>query len=444
MTRRYISPSEIASMDCWRSYNWKRQGIKSRRSPKALSFGSAWDAFMGEWFRPVGTLKDVGDGARDGRDTLTRFQQSIDAGMKVLDAEKEKANATFVQLYGDGDAEVEAEYQEHVELLRGMGTHFAEWFDEDVHGVCRAAQFKVDVPLRSAKGTRASTKYSLHGYIDRVMEINGELWIVDDKTTGLIDDSFHDDFENDLQMPLYAYAMELMGYNISGIAIFAAAKKVPAVPELRKTPVVLTKEDGSPVTEPIACQDCDGRAVMPSEDDFDVEVPCARCEGRGVEMFKTGPRAGTVKTKNVTRPALRSMLSESGSLNYTTNMTQFLNAIHRHGLDPQHYVRELEWLKEKDSSNFFGYAPIHVSQAMIDEAAEILRNAGPMLDKIPDVPMRSRFRCKRCTFQIACVERNEAARADIIKTFFTTREEREAERQKAESQNTNQTEEVPA
>ena len=408
--RRYISPSEIASMDCWRAYNWKRRGIKPRRSPKALSFGSAWDAFMGEWFRPIGTLKDVGDGRRDERTISQRLEESLIEGRKVLDEAKDRANSHFVALYGDGDAEVEAEYKEHCEMLLGMAEHFAEWFDEEVHGTCRAAQMKVDVPLRSAAGTRASTKYSLHGYIDRVMEINGELWIVDDKTTAGIDDSFHDDFEDDLQMPLYAYAMELMGHNISGIAIFAAAKKVPVMPELRKTLVNVLDENGEPLLQAVA--DEDGNAVT----------------------YKTGPRAGEVKMVNVRRPALRSMLSESGTLNYTTSLTRMVEAIYVNELDPKDYVRELEWLREKNSGNFFAYAPIHVSQAMMDEAAQILRDCGPMLDKIPDVPMRSRFRCKRCQFHTACVERNAESRADLLKTFYTTRDERNADAARAEAQ----------
>jgi hypothetical protein len=418
MTRRYISPSEIASMDCWRSYNWKRAGLRPRRSPRALSFGSAWDAFMGEWFRPIGTLKDVGNGARDERTITQRLYDSLTAGQEVLDKAKEQANAATMALVGEGLAEVEHEYQEHADMLRGMGEHFAEWFDEDVHGTCRAAQFRVDVPLRSEKGTRASTRYSLHGYIDRVMEVNGKLVIVDDKTTAGIDDSFHDDFENDLQMPLYAYGMKLMGYDIGGIAVFAAAKKVPVMPELRKTLVSVLGDDGEPLTRPVL--DEDGEPVR----------------------FKSGARAGEVKTEKVMKPALRSMLSESGALNYTTNQTNMLEAIIAHELDVTDYARELEWLREKGSSNFFALAPVPVSKDMIEEAAHILRSAGPMLDKIPDVPMRSRFRCKRCQFQTACVERHPESRADLLKTFYTTREERRAEADRVAARQ--QTQETPA
>lgn len=420
---RYISPSEIASMDCWRAYRWKREGIRPRRQPKALNAGIAWDAFMGEWFRPIGV---PGDMLREQRSNKERLADGLLAAYRKIDEAAEQADANFVRLYGDGSEEVASEKAEIEQLIMGMAVHFADTFVDAQHGVCRHTQFKVDAPLPSRTGERSSNKYRLHGYIDRIMERDGKIVVVDDKTTGQIGDTFFDDFQNDLQMPLYAYGMKQMGWDVDSIAVFAAAKKLPAIPEMRKTPFpVFTGEldaEGKPVqaTEPVPCDKCDG-----------TDMSCKTCEGAGLARFASGARKGELKAVKVTRHGLASLLSGDGTLNYTTTLRHFLEAIEVNELDTANYQREIEFLTEQGVKPFFQLAEVHVGPAMAQESAEVLRAVAPLLDKVPDAPMRNKFRCSRCVFQEACVITDLPSREEAIKALYSTREERLEQRAKA-------------
>lgn len=440
---RYISPSEITKMDCWRAYRWYRAGLKPRRAPKPLNAGTAWDAFMGEWFRPVGR---IGDALRDHRSIDERLTAGLAAAYAKLDEAAKQADATFVQLYGEGSAEVEAERRELAKLIEGMALHFADTYVEDEHGVCRAVQVRVDAPLPSQSGSGVSNRYRLHGYIDRIMERDGKVGIIDDKSTAGIEDTFFDDFENDLQMPLYAYGLPLSqswidlgmkGRPVDEIGVFAAAKKLPTVPDLRKTPFPVYARNGigeiiqemvdgelKPVqlTEPVPCDKC-----VPLE----ASEACKTCLGTGWAHFASGARKGEMKQAKVTRVGLQSLLSGDGSLNYTTTLAHFEAAIDDHGLDRADYERELAFLHEQGLKPFFQLAAIPVTPTTMQEAAEVLRAVAPLLDKVPDAPMRNKFRCRRCSFQQACVVANPEARASVIKTFYSTREEREE--QKAEA-----------
>jgi len=439
---RYISPSEITKMDCWRAYRWYREGIKPRRQPKPLNAGTAWDAFMGEWFRPVGR---IGDNLRDQRSIDQRLADGVTAAYVKINAAAKQADATFLQLYGEGSSEVEAERTEISKLIEGMALHFADTYIEDEHGVCRAVQVKVDAPLPSQSGSGVSNRYRLHGYIDRIMEHEGRVLIIDDKSTSSIEDTFFDDFENDLQMPLYAYGLPLSqswvdlgmsrGVPVDGIGVFAAAKKLPAVPGLRKTPfpvyarngigeIIMEMVDGEPkpvqATEPVPCDKCGPTGTA--------DASCKTCLGTGLAHFASGARKGEMKTSKVTRVGISSLLSGDGSLNYTTTLAYFEAAIDEHGLDRSDYIREINFLHEQGLKPFFQLASIPVTPTTMQEATEVLRAVAPLLDKVPDAPMRNKFRCRRCSFQQACVVANPEARASVIKTFYSTREEREEQR----------------
>lgn len=417
---RYISPSEIASMDCWRAYRWKREGIKPRQQPKPLNIGIAWDAFMSEWFRPIGQF---GDMLTDTRGRLQRYDAGLKAANAKINAAAKQADAAFIAQYGEGSMEVESERLEIATLIDGMATHFAETFQDSEHGTCRAAQFRVDAPLPSQSGKGISNLYRLGGYIDRIMERDGELVIVDDKTAGAIGDSFFDDFQNDLQMPLYAYGMKQMGFDVGSIAVFASAKKIPAFPEMRKTPF--------PVYEKDANGDIVMQMVEGEMKPVNLMEPVIDEATGAYAVFKSGPRKGEIKTARVTREGLASMLSGDGSLNYTTTSQRFLESIAHHELDKADYTRELEYLEQQGVKPFFQLAELNVSPAMMQESAEVLRAVAPLLDKVPDAPMRNKFRCSRCVYQEACVITDMDSRNEAIKTLYSTREERAAMEDKA-------------
>lgn len=431
-SRRFVSPSELASIGCWRAYRWKRQGLEPVRTFEALSFGIAWDAFVSEWWHPVGK---PGDGAFDARSIDQRMTNALDAGQAALDADARRVDGVLVDRGIPRPADWQDTRDEHRNLLLGMALHYAETAGrDDGEFTCRASQFKVMVPLPSATGQRRSSKFWMVGYIDRVMERNatGRFSIVDDKTTGRCSAEFCESFEYDLQLPLYAWAMRELGHDVERVCVEPAAKLLPTLPDLRKTPVDVLGPDGEPLTRPISCDRCGGDGEDP---DAGITTFCEKCGGDGFARFVSGPRKGEVKTEKVKRPALYSLLTEAGGLNYTTTLDAFRTAVELHDLDPSDYQREFAYLEQQDATDspFFGQFDLLVSDAIIDEAEFIIRAAAPELDRIPDIPLRDRFRCQRCAFKTACIERDPAARAEVLATSFTTREQRkEAARRAAE------------
>lgn len=393
---RYISPSEISSLDCWRSYRWKREGIKPLYKPKALNIGIAWDTCMGVWFQPVGMGVDK-------RSISQRLEDAIDALVSYAKESIKEADKNFIERYGEPSQEVADEAEEMLTLVTGMIEHFATVFNEDEHGICRASQFKIDAPLPS-QNSGISNKFRLHGYIDRIMEVEGKLVIVDDKTTSRINESFFDDFINDLQMPLYAYGMQNMGHNISEVRVLAAAKILPTTPVLSKTMQPVLDNDGNPIVEPLL--DDNGNK----------------------QYYKSGKNAGQLKTKQVKKHRLRSLIGSDGRLRTTTTASELIAAINRYGLKASDYLEELELLLEQGVEPFFKQESIHVNESMMNEAADILTKIAPFLDSLPDVPMRNKFRCSRCVFQDACIIADDDIRNEVIKTIYSTREEREATR----------------
>lgn len=443
-TRRFVSPSELVSAaGCWRAYRWKRDGLQPIQKFEALSFGIAWDAFIGEWWRPVGK---PGDGMVDVRSIDERFHDALRAAQVAMDNDARRVDAVLLERGIPRPQDWLDQRSRISSLLLGMAIHYVELFGErDASGrlTCRASQFRVEVPLPSQSGKRRSRKFWMRGFIDRVMEDNETnlLGIEDDKTTGRVSAAYGNSFEYDLQLPLYAWALQSLGNEIGWVGVSAAGKLLPTFPELRKTPVDVLGPDGEPLTRPLLCEACEGKGTVLVEADPEWGMvsaepePCAKCEGTGHQRFKSGPRAGEVKTEKVRRPALYTMLSEDGSLNYTTNLAAFDSALVLHDLDPADYERERAYLIQQDETDspYFGNFDLLVDRGMIEEAEYIIRTAAPELDKIPDVPLRDRFRCERCQFRVPCIERDPAARAELLHQGFTTRAQRDAEREAREA-----------
>lgn len=429
-SRRFISPSELASVGCWRAYRWKRIGLKPITNFAALDYGTAWDAFMGAWWTPVGR---PGDGMVDARSADQRLGDSLAAGQAALDREARRVDGVLADRGLPRPMGWHDDLTAMRTMLVGMALHYANTVGvDDGSTVCRASQFKVEVPLPSQSGRRRSGKFWMRGYIDRVMESHetGRLFIVDDKTTGRVSRDYIASFAYDLQLPIYGWAMRQLGYDIERVSVEAAGKLLPAFPELRKTLVPVLGPDGEPLTQPIPCPACNGER---GHDELDpdgnlVTVHCAKCDGEGVARFASGARKGEVKTETVKRQALRSMLTEAGGLNYTTTLAAFDSALVMYGLDPADYERERTYLiqQEQYDSPYFATFDLVATDAVLNEAEDILRAAAPELDRIPDIPLRDRFKCQRCVFRVPCLEIDPAARADALHAGFTTREQRDA------------------
>lgn len=428
-SRRFISPSELASVGCWRAYRWKRIGLKPITNFAALDYGTAWDAFMGEWWTPVGR---PGDGMVDSRSPDQRLDDSLRAGQDALDKEARRVDGVLV------DRGLPRPFGWHDDLtamrtmLVGMGLHYANTAGvDDGSTTCRASQFKVEVPLPSQHSNRRSGKFWMHGYIDRVMENNdtGRLFIVDDKTCQRVSRDYIASFAYDLQLPIYGWAMRQLGYDIERVSVEAAAKLLPTFPELLKNPVDILGPDGEPLTRPLPCKCTEGEIPGTVVLKDGTRDECPACGGDLIARFASGQRKGEIKTEKIKRPALRKMISEGGDLNYTTTLAAFDSALVLHDLDPQWYEQEREFLihQEEHDNPYFAAFDLVATDAVLNEAEDILRAAAPELDRIPDIPLRDRFKCQRCVFRVPCLEIDDDARADLLHAGFTTREQRDAQ-----------------
>jgi hypothetical protein len=294
-------------------------------------------------------------------------------------------------------------------LLSGMMQHYHQTYGSRLdEWEILAVQRPVTVRLPSANGEGISNRYEFHGIIDRIARHRGtgETFIVDAKSAASIGADYRAGFDTDWQLPLYVWALREEGLFIHGAMIDAAAKIVPVKPEMRKTPVaVLDPATGEPLLRPVL--DDAGQPVT----------------------FKSGARKGETKTERVTRPALRSMISSDGSLNYTTTAALMREAIAENDLDPADYAAELEILDAQASgiadSPFFWREEIIFNDLQLAEAVDAVRAVAPFAANHPNVKMPSRFKCRSCEFRSLCAAR-PADRDALIAASFTTPSEREA------------------
>lgn len=442
--RRFVSVSEVAGLDCWRKYRWQRAGLQPVRRFEALNYGIAWDAFVTYWWGPYSRPDDL-----IGSTPVTvemRLEVALREGHLAIDKEARRVDAVLLERGTPRPQDWADELERAHALMDAMGSHYAEHYGPESDWTRVAGQVRFEVPFPSASGQRRSSRYWLHGVIDRVMlhKPTGKLSIWDDKTAAKIGPDFYDAFEFDLQLQVYAWAMRELGNDIDSAWVDAAAKLIPVKPEMRQTPFPVYARNGigeiimerdaesgemKPVQmlEPVPCDKCDGP-----------DPACKTCRGTGNAHFVSGARAGEAKTKKVTRAGLATLVDSAGGMNYLTTYDLLMDAIDENGLDPDDYRDERALLmgwKDHDRANpYFGRADLLVTDAMMDEAAQILRDAAPYLDKLPDVAMRNRFRCARCPFRAPCIERNADARAEILANEYTTREQRKAQAQRVEAE----------
>lgn len=133
---------------------------------------------------------------------------------------------------GGLDEDDETKLRDSQRLGLGMLKHYAPW--DAWHEVTYvSAEQKFEVPL--------TQDILLCGRIDGMVEVAGELWVIDHKTTSRID---ADGLVLDSQGKAYLLAArQLYGPNVKGIIYNFLRKKVPAVPELLKKGGLTRRKD---------------------------------------------------------------------------------------------------------------------------------------------------------------------------------------------------------
>ncbi len=79
-------------------------------------------------------------------------------------------------------------------------------------------EYEFSVPIRSPYTHRASRSYTLAGKADAIAEIEGQLWLVEYKTTGSTIEQRRESFGLERQITLYTYALsQALGHRIQGV-----------------------------------------------------------------------------------------------------------------------------------------------------------------------------------------------------------------------------------
>lgn len=118
-----------------------------------------------------------------------------------------------------------------------MGVWVLESSDEDVAIIERYAEHWTDTwdVLHAEEEFRMQLGDHLVTFIpDLVVEINGEVWIVDHKTTANIPDEYDPYNMTDFQHLLYVGGLRQLGYNVKGFIFNYIRTKAPTEPKLIK------------------------------------------------------------------------------------------------------------------------------------------------------------------------------------------------------------------
>lgn len=433
-----ISYSELSSLDCWQKHHYRYvERIKPISTFGALTYGRIWDAAQNAYYSPDESICWwLGPHALDQAIPMAapeiRLERALSAGNDAIDAEAVRVDS----LLADRGIPRPDTWDKDIDDMRGMFVqmmfhYHAHWsLSPDVFDIV-AVQMPVITSLPSASGKRASTQYEFHGVVDRIIRdrSTGEVYVVDAKTTASLSTDYRLGFDTDWQLPLYVWALRQDGYRIDGAMIDAAAKLTPTYPSLKASPVPVVGEDGEPVFDNLPCDKCSGTGAMN-------DAYCTGCAGDGIARWASGARAGEPKTRKRTRPALRSMLTSSGSANYSTTYSVMMDAINAHGLDARDYSTELDVLYRQmngmSDNPFFWREWILFSDDQIEEAVDSIRTVAGFVRKPHAVRMPSAMKCRRCEFRSLCAAPPQD-RSSIKDAMFTTPDQREARRPVEES-----------
>lgn len=429
---RLISYSELQSLDCWKRHHYAYTlGLKPVHRYGALQLGTVWDAFLNEWHDP--RWSETVDGQGRLADHARRLPASLDAATAEIEREARRVDTLLVEKGLPRPEDWHEQLAHQASTVLGMAMHYIErWDAEDGDWATVATQLKFEVPIPAATGTRRSSRYWLHGYIDRLAwhRPTGELYIIDAKLRdGAIDSRYREGFTNDLQLALYGWALDSCGVEVAGGLIDAASTTLPTWPELT-SPQPVIGPDGEPMTESVPCPDCEGIG-----EEITGNAPagsaCTKCEGDGKARYVKGERAGEVKTRRVMRPRLRADW-ENG-----TTYPVALAAIDAQGIDPWDYEAELlllrdqwqaldgggrfHWRGEREWSRF--------TEPQLAAAVGAIVGVAPYLDTLPPVPMPGKMKCGWCSFRSICPSSDPSDWADS----YTSREQRAARHEAREA-----------
>jgi hypothetical protein len=430
---RLVSYSELGSMDCWLKHHYSYTiGLRPVERFAALQLGTAWDAFYNVWHggeQPLEELPRYAPALPDiDADLLPEAVENalleVIDGIDLIDmapalaAADHALRAEATRVLGeltDKGVPVPADFDHDLAVQRttiyGMAIHYvARWGSADP-GDTIGVQVRFAVPLPSASGGK-SNRYYLHGVIDRLMLVGNDAWIIDAKLKMTdIDTAYREGFERDPQLALYGWALREAGWNAVGGFIDAASAKLPTWPMLKKHPEKVLDAAGEPLLEPVPCDLCGGANT----------AGCERCYGTGVETFKSGARAGEVKTRAVTRPGFYSGWAAS------TSQPVALAAIDHHGIPPLQYADDLtdlghRWSGAIEDRFHWKMDALPFTDRQLQQVSLAARGVAGYLDSLPPVPNPSRMRCRFCSFRDLCPSVEPVDYAE----GFTTRDERRA------------------
>ncbi|MEW6555112.1 MAG: PD-(D/E)XK nuclease family protein [Actinomycetota bacterium] len=216
-----FSSSRIdAFATCTQRYHFKYvEGLEPKVTAPELAFGSLWHEAMEAY-----------------------YQHRHNAYTHALDALDEAWNRQVCDLGNTGQLwdEDYQRMQEELELLRGMLSHYDDyWGEADRDMVILATEVSFRVPVIKPGGKRPVAYFT--GVIDLVeldLETGG-IFIWDHKTVSSFGSSWFAQNSIDRQFRRYAWAYEkLTGKEVRGFCVNAARKKLPVPPRELK--------DGSP------------------------------------------------------------------------------------------------------------------------------------------------------------------------------------------------------
>ena len=106
-----------------------------------------------------------------------------------------------------------------------------------------AVEMEFDVPILNPMTGKKSRSFSLGGKADGVCEIDGELWLLENKTTGLSLDQYREGYGLSNQLSLYLYAVSrALGKPLAG-AIMRTIVKTRTEPKKSKGEIVETWDE---------------------------------------------------------------------------------------------------------------------------------------------------------------------------------------------------------
>ena len=97
---------------------------------------------------------------------------------------------------------------ERIIAREGIRAYASHWAGEPIKPL--GVEVAFEVPIRNPRNKLSKHPFRLAGKIDRYTEIDGELWVVEQKSTGGLDSGYLDRLWTSFQSEIYVEALELM------------------------------------------------------------------------------------------------------------------------------------------------------------------------------------------------------------------------------------------